>query len=818
MHFRKIQIEKLVSFIIGLMLGSLALATPAAIFLRADLPTGSHLRPTAVVLASHSVATPTDIVTFDASGSRSSSGDTRGLSYRFDFESTYAWTAWSTNPRASHIFTRTGVRTTRVQVRDAAGFIDETSVSVTVREQTGAPRVSFAVTPTEGTTSTPFRFTVTPLSAINTPLHQMVVRIDYEGDGVWDTDWSTAREFIHTYPVAGSRQPRVEVRDGDGRTAAAIGYRISTTKNTGRIVIKEVLAPRAALSLYPLSGQVGIIAHFDASTSTRASVYRFDFDGDGRFDTEWQANPRVQHRYDHVGEYEPIVEVRSSDQRTDRTTRVFTVVGENFEPSAELRARNRSATATDGSFGQLLDEFLFDASGSRDADSTRDTFRARFDFDGDNVWDTPFSTDFTATHRYTQVGLYTPSVQVMDADGLTANTTGPEIRIVMNTKPQAAFFVTPDRGMMGDEFVFDATRVVDGQETASRLQARFDFDGDGRWDTDFTTSKRVTAEVAELGRRTAVVEVRDSRNATTRATATFETVAPLEPIARFTASPDIGTFATNFRFDASGSVDPSGVAGPLEYRWDFGSGGTSDIIFDTGWSTSPIATRRFDVASAYPIHLVVRNRADQTADVFHTIVVHPDSSSLDYLAARRLMASEAPDQPMTRAEWAKLVVTASGIIPPRRLAAAPATDVDPAAWYAPYVAVALARDWMTTTPDGAFRPDVPVTRAAAVTSATPALLPTVAPTVSRTPWTDVPTRSQLARYGAVARQIGYLDDRARLAPGEAVVRGEAARLVALYLQAYDMPAARAAARPAATARSGFRLFGADVIRTLLDLR
>ncbi|HVP58148.1 MAG TPA: hypothetical protein VMU02_08615 [bacterium] len=56
--------------------------------------------------------------------------------------------------------------------------------------------------------------------------------------------------------------------------------------------------------------------------------------------------------------------------------------------------------------------------------------------------------------------------------------------------------------------------------------------------------------------------------------------------ARFTVAPAAGTVLTDFVFDASTSTASTGT---LEYRWDWENDGT----WDTDWSTSPTARRRF---------------------------------------------------------------------------------------------------------------------------------------------------------------------------------------------------------------------------------
>lgn len=67
----------------------------------------------------------------------------------------------------------------------------------------------------------------------------------------------------------------------------------------------------------------------------------------------------------------------------------------------------------------------------------------------------------------------------------TTNTLGIEGGLFYNTPPVAKAVVTPEIGVLGTEFTFDATASIDEQTATENLQYRWDFDGDGVFDTDF---------------------------------------------------------------------------------------------------------------------------------------------------------------------------------------------------------------------------------------------------------------------------------------------------------------------------------------------
>src|SRR5262245_29215191 len=56
----------------------------------------------------------------------------------------------------------------------------------------------------------------------------------------------------------------------------------------------------------------------------------------------------------------------------------------------------------------------------------------------------------------------------------------------------AAFTVRPRIGTVSTDFLFDATGSSAPQDPLSALEVRWDWDGDGTWDTDYSTEKITT--------------------------------------------------------------------------------------------------------------------------------------------------------------------------------------------------------------------------------------------------------------------------------------------------------------------------------------
>lgn len=66
--------------------------------------------------------------------------------------------------------------------------------------------------------------------------------------------------------------------------------------------------------------------------------------------------------------------------------------------------------------------FVFDASASYDASTAPEDLLFRIDFDGDEEWDTDFTTEHVYEYKYSHPGNYKPVLEVKDTDGLISDT------------------------------------------------------------------------------------------------------------------------------------------------------------------------------------------------------------------------------------------------------------------------------------------------------------------------------------------------------------------------------------------------------------
>ncbi len=79
-----------------------------------------------------------------------------------------------------------------------------------------------------------------------------------------------------------------------------------------------------------------------------------------------------------------------------------------------------------------------------------------------------------------------------------------------NDPPEPEFKITPPAGIVGVQFQFDASATTDDHDALSQLKFRWDFNGDGVWDADWSSSATAHYTYSEGGSYKVTLEVKDS--------------------------------------------------------------------------------------------------------------------------------------------------------------------------------------------------------------------------------------------------------------------------------------------------------------------
>jgi PKD repeat protein len=367
--------------------------------------------------------------------------------------------------------------------------------------------------------------------------------------------------------------------------------------------VLENQAPKAAFTIDPPVGFTDTNFKFDASVSTDLEsasellMVRWDFNGDNHFDTEFSTTKVAYYRYTRPGPYVPVLEVKDEGGLLARKTSSIDVSTTASAPIAYFTVTPES--------GRISANFVFDAQFSYDAVDPIDSLKFRWDFEGDDTWDTGWSDTLVKYHFFSNEGKYVPKLEVMNTQGLTGSTT----RIVnvapANIKPTAFFTVDPEFGTTETRFYFDASGSTDPEDPTVDLEVRWDWDNDGTYDTSYRTMKSIQHTFPVAGTYTVVMEVIDTElYGATYAREIKVTNPNTPPIADFSTIPADSAFVgQEVTFDAGLSSDAEDNPDQLETRWDW----NNDNIYDTPFSLNKIIRRTFNEPGTYIIKLQVRD-------------------------------------------------------------------------------------------------------------------------------------------------------------------------------------------------------------------
>ncbi len=199
-----------------------------------------------------------------------------------------------------------------------------------------------------------------------------------------------------------------------------------------------------------------------------------------------------------------------------------------------------------------------------------------------------------------------------------------------NTAPTAAFTAAPASAGTLSRYTFDASDSSDEEDLTEDLEVRWDFNGDGSWDTSFSTEKTTTYEYAADGTYTVTLEVKDTRGSTSTASQQVEAVMNEAPTADFSFTPNYADIKTDITLDASGCSDTEDNASSLQVRWDF----ESDGVWDTEFTTEKTTHHRFSTEGIYTITLEVRDSAGLSSTSSQNITVHNECVLFDLIEGR----------------------------------------------------------------------------------------------------------------------------------------------------------------------------------------
>lgn len=417
--------------------------------------------------------------------------------------------------------------------------------------------------------------------------------------------------------------------DASGYVRVASGGAVRRKRPSPAPVRRPVVrAPLVArISVYPSTTvAVGQKVGFSANDSSGdISTYRWDLDGDGRFDDARGDN--AQRAYPKAGDVR--VGLRLRDRRGNtRTARVTVQVRANAAPVAKI-VLPRSAPINKSVL----------AHGEDSVDPDGRIVRYEWDMDGDGQWEA--GGDHRAA-TYRRPGVYTVGLRVHDDQGAVTETVG---TVQITQKAPVAHASAPGSVALGRAATFDGSRSYDPDGRIASWA--WDFDGDGIADAQGT---RPAWRFAAPGRRQVRLIVRDEWGA--EATSDVWTdVVNQAPTAVIT-TPEAVVTGEPATFEATRSHDADSTI--TRYEWDFDR--------DDRWdATGPRVTWRFEGGGQRKVRLRVTDQwgAQRTSEAWVGLLERPVAHASLLTEAptagetTRLSASGSsdPDGKIERLEW-----------------------------------------------------------------------------------------------------------------------------------------------------------------------
>ena len=361
------------------------------------------------------------------------------------------------------------------------------------------PVAAYKLAPASGLTTTLFHFDATGSKSTNAADTMLFIRWDWDNDNIWDTGFSRSKEFTHRYYKPGSYSPRMELRNEAG---------LSDTIQSDVQVARGYSAPKPGFTVSPLSGNLRNEFLFDAGLtrddedSLNTLKFRWDWEGDGVYDTGLSTQTVYTHFFSASSIYDATVEVVDPQGLTATLHKSVSVStsNPNLVPKFTWTPQTPSTA----------DTVQFNGSTSYDPENPGNVFTYRWNFTKDTEFDTEYSTNPIVGYQFKTEGENEIILEIKDQWGLI-NQTKVKLWIAhANLKPTAGFFVGYEYGNRNTNFYFDADATKDGEDYIDQLKIRWDFESDGIWDTEFAKEKTIYHKYAASGKFRIKMQVIDT--------------------------------------------------------------------------------------------------------------------------------------------------------------------------------------------------------------------------------------------------------------------------------------------------------------------
>lgn len=190
--------------------------------------------------------------------------------------------------------------------------------------------------------------------------------------------------------------------------------------------------------------------------------------------------------------------------------------GTRIQLQNNIIANTEEAGIFDNSFGDEAHQHVFSSfnlfwnnAGGDYEGVQKDKMSVEGDMHADPLFTDPSNGDFSLQDGSPAVDSGHPDAQFNDTNG-TRNDRGAYGGQYVNTPPLADFILNVELGSPGTLFLFDASTSHDFEGEDENLFFRWDFGGDGTYDTDFQTTKQIDHQYTTPAEYNVILQVRDS--------------------------------------------------------------------------------------------------------------------------------------------------------------------------------------------------------------------------------------------------------------------------------------------------------------------
>ncbi len=490
--------------------------------------------------------------------------------YEWDWENNGVFDSETKTNSASHIFTKSGTYTVRVQVTNQKGKTAEGFVDVKVVNREPEAKLDIDGQPEYIYEDDTLFFNASRSWDTPSDINNLEFSWSFN-DGLNYTNFTRSNSIVaHSFNRSGEYNIIVKVRDDDNiidnaqKSIIIANYRPEADAGDDKIVFEDEPVQFSGFKTY------------DTKSDLQTLNYTWLF-GDGK--KGFGVN--TTHSY----------QITEDNQSFTVTLTVIDDNYENNQDKIKVIVRNRPPTISISEDMTANEDQMISLTGIGN-DSRNDNTALTYKWDFGDDEGTDWLEDANITHKYTDTGTYHPRLYVRDPKG-AVNSKNLNITI-LNVKPEARFSKSKNLAEEDEPIKFDAGLTKDTESDINDLSYMWNF-GDGT----IGFGKEINHKFYQSKRYTVVLKVTDDNGAVS----TFEDniqVSNRVPTAKVTVSKKEINVKEIVYFYGYQSSDTVSDQRNLTYYWDFRDG--------SGFQISGInTTYKYTTPGEYVVRLKVED-------------------------------------------------------------------------------------------------------------------------------------------------------------------------------------------------------------------